>query len=190
MDKPTLQGELVVLRPVAARDAAAMWEMVNDPEGRRLTGTVVEHTREQTDAWCATVSGREGRIDLAITQHDSDEFLGEIVLMDIDEHDANASLRMSMRPGQRGRGFGGEAIGLVLEHAFASPPHGLGLHRVALDVLEINPRARMLYESHGFEVEGRLREVHRDGEFWTDVIVMAILEDDYRAAQQVQDPER
>ncbi|EYR64968.1 GCN5 family acetyltransferase [Actinotalea ferrariae CF5-4] len=186
MEKPTLRGELVVLRPVAARDAEQMWEMVNDPEGRRLTGTVVEHTREQVDAWCATVSGRPGRIDLAITTHDSDEFLGEIVLADVDEHDANASMRMALRPGQRGRGFGGEAIGLVLEHAFAAPPEGLGLHRVALDVLEINPRARMLYESHGFEVEGRLREVHRDGEYWTDVVLMAILEDDYRATRDAE----
>jgi RimJ/RimL family protein N-acetyltransferase len=186
MDKPTLTGELVVLRPIAAHDADQMWEMVNDPEGRRLTGTVAQHTREQIDAWCTTVSERDGRVDLAITTHGSDEFLGEIVLLDIDEHDANAVMRMSLRPGQRGRGFGGEAIGLVLEHAFAAPPDGLGLHRVSLEVLEINPRARMLYESHGFEVEGRLREVHREREFWTDVILMAILEDDYRAAREAE----
>lgn len=183
MEKPTLRGELVVLRPLAARDAELMWEMVQDPEGRRLTGTVERHSREEIDAWCAAAAGREGRLDLAITTHDSDDFLGEIVLLDIDEHDRNAAMRMSLRPGQRGRGYGGEAIGLVLEHAFAPRPQGLGLHRVALDVLEINPRARMLYESHGFAVEGRLREVHRDGEFWTDAILMAVLEDDYRAAR-------
>lgn len=187
MDKPTLRGELVVLRPIAARDADQMWEMVNDPEGRRLTGTVADITREVNDRWCATVAERDGRVDLAITTHDSDEFVGEIVLLDIDEHDANAAMRMSMRPGYRGRGFGGEAIGLVLEYAFAPAPRGLGLHRVSLDVLEINPRARMLYESHGFEVEGRLREVHRDGDFWTDVFLMAILEDDYRAARAGHD---
>lgn len=186
MEKPTLRGELVVLRPIAARDADQMWEMVNDPEGRRLTGTVAQISRATNDSWCATVADRAGRVDLAITTHDSDEFVGEIVLLDIDEHDANASMRMSMRPGHRGRGFGGEAIGLILEYAFAAPPEGLGLHRVGLDVLDINPRARMLYESHGFEVEGRLREVHRDGEFWTDVYVMAILEDDYRAARAAQ----
>ncbi|GGC12325.1 hypothetical protein GCM10010972_27060 [Cellulomonas carbonis] len=186
MDKPTLVGELVVLRPVRAEDADGMWEMVNDPEGRRLTGTVRDITREESDAWCASVASRPGRIDLAITVHGSDEFLGEIVLMDIDERDANASMRMSLRPGQRGRGFGGEAIGLVLAHAFGAPPEGLGLHRVALDVLEINPRARMLYENHGFQVEGRLREVHRDGDYWVDVELMAILEDDYRAAAATQ----
>ena len=180
--KPTLSGELVVLRPIRADDADAMWEMVDDdPEGTRLTGTTRTFTRDEIDAWCATVGAAEGRIDWAIT-HGSDEYLGEIVLNEIDADDANANLRLALRPGQRGRGFGSEAIALVLAHAFGEPPTGLGLHRVSLDVLSINPRARILYESLGFVEEGRLRESHRDGVFWCDAIVMGMLEEDYAAA--------
>ena len=178
MDKPVLRGEMVVLRPIRADDTAAMWDLVNDPEGMRLTGTTSEFTREQIESWCATVSARPDRVDLAIT-HGSDEYLGEIVLNKFNPHARNANLRLVLRPGQRGRGFGGEAISLVLAYAFADAPDGLGLHRVSLDVLSINPRARMLYESLGFVVEGRLRESHRDGDFWCDSIVMAILEDDF-----------
>ena len=156
----------------------AMWDLVNDPEGMRLTGTTAEFTRDQIASWCATVAERDDRVDLAIT-HRSDEYLGEIVLNHFDRHARSANLRLVLRPGQRGRGFGGEAISLVLAHAFAEAPEGLGLHRVSLDVLSINPRARMLYESLGFVAEGRLRESHRDGDFWCDSIVMAILEDDF-----------
>ena len=188
MDKPVLVGEMVVLRPIRADDSAAMWEMVSDLEGRRLTGTTATFTREQVDCWCAEVSARADRLDLAIT-HGSDEYLGEIVLNEIDPYSRSANLRLVLRPGQRGRGFGGEAISLVLDHAFADTPAGLGLHRVSLDVLSINPRARMLYESLGFITEGRLRESHRDGDFWCDSIIMAILRDDYRAAQ-ASDAER
>jgi RimJ/RimL family protein N-acetyltransferase len=181
MDKPVLRGEMLVLRPVRADDAPGLWDLVNDPEGNRLTGTTATFTYEQVEQWCASVGERDDRIDWAVT-HGSDEYLGEIVLNDIDRHSRNANLRLAMRPGQRGRGFGGEAIPLVLAHAFAPPPEGLGLHRVSLDVLSINPRARMLYESLGFVAEGRLREAHRDGDFWCDTILMGILEDDYRAA--------
>lgn len=180
MDTPVLSGELVVLRPIRADDADGMWDMVTDPEGTRLTGTSQTFTRDQIDTWCATVADTEGRRDWAITRG-ADEYLGEIVLNAIDPQDSNANLRLALRPGQRGRGFGSEAIALVLAHAFDEA--GLGLHRVSLDVLSINPRARMLYESLGFVVEGRLRESHRDGAFWCDAIVMAILEDDYRAGQ-------
>ncbi|MCL3860491.1 GNAT family N-acetyltransferase [Actinotalea sp. K2] len=181
MDKPTLTGELVVLRPVRADDADGMWDLVSDREGMRLHGTTTTFSREEIDRWCATVGDRADRIDLAIT-HDSDEYLGEIVLNELDHHSARANLRLVLRPRHRGRGLGGEAISLVLGYAFGEPPEGLGLHRVSLNVLSINPRARMLYEGHGFVVEGRLRESHRDGDFWCDDIVMGVLEDDFRAS--------
>ncbi len=179
--QPTLRGEMVTLRPIGADDADGMWEMVSqDPEGTRQTGSG-NFTREQVDHWCATIAGLDGRADWAIT-HNSDEFLGEIVLNHIDLHSRNANLRLSLRPGHRGRGFGGEAIQLVLNHAF--DPAGLGLHRVSLDVLSINPRAFALYESMGFVVEGRLREAHLDGDHWCDVIVMALLAESWQSQAQ------
>ncbi|MCC2309856.1 GNAT family N-acetyltransferase [Cellulomonas chengniuliangii] len=179
MRKPTLEGEMIRLRPVRADDADAMWEMVQDPEGIRLTGTTTVFTRPQIDAWCATIAEEDGRVDLAITANGSDEYLGEIVLNDIDEVVRSGNLRLVMRPAYRGRGYGTEAIQLMLGMAF----DGLGLHRVEMDVLSINPRARSLYENLGFRVEGRLRDAYRDGERWCDGLVMGLLEDEFRAAQ-------
>jgi RimJ/RimL family protein N-acetyltransferase len=177
MEKPTLEGEMIHLRPVRADDAAAMWDMVNDAEGMRIIGSTTEFTRPMVDAWCAAVAGMEGRIDLAITANGSDEYLGEIVLEPIDEKLGSAGLQLVMRPAYRGRGYGTEAIQLVLGLAF----DGIGLHRVGLDVLSINARARSLYESIGFVVEGRRRDAYRDGAGWCDAIVMGMLDDEYRA---------
>lgn len=177
MDKPTLEGEMIRLRPVRAHDAPAMWDMVSDPEGMRTTGTTTVFTREQIDRWCETVEEQPGRIDLAITANGSDEYLGEIVLNEIDEVVGSANLRLVMRPAYRGRGYGTEAIELVLGLAF----DGIGLHRVGLDVLSINARAFSLYENIGFRVEGRLRDAYRDGDGWCDAIMMGMLEDEYRA---------
>jgi len=187
---------MVRLRPVEARDADRMWESLQDPEATRLTGTTASFTRPQVDEWAATVGDREGRYDWAIVpgavrdgQPVSDELIGEIVLNDVDEHARSANLRLALLPNYRGRGYGREAIFEVLRFAFdgatdvdGTRHEGPRLHRVGLDVLSINPRARMLYESLGFVAEGRLREAHRDGDFWCDTIVMGILEDDYRAA--------
>jgi RimJ/RimL family protein N-acetyltransferase len=176
-DKPTLEGELVRLRPIEPRDADAMWELVTDPQSRRVTGTQVTFTREQIERWCADAHKAVGRVDLAVTAGGADEYLGEIVLSDIDELNGSASLRLSLRPGSRGRGYGTEAIDLVLGLAF----DGYGLHRVTLDVLAINPRALALYEGVGFVAEGRLREAYRDGDRWCDAVVMGILEEEFRA---------
>lgn len=185
-----LQGELVRLRPIEARDADRLWEAVQDPEGMRLTGTTTTFTREQIDTWAAVVSERPGRFDWAVVpaaMRDgvpvSDELIGEIVLNDVDAAARSANVRLQMLPNYRGRGYGREAIEQVLRFAFTGVPEHPGprLHRVGLDVLSINPRAKALYESLGFREEGRLREVYPDGETWADAYVMSVLEDEYTA---------
>lgn len=179
MLKPTLEGELVRLRPIEARDAGGFWEIVSDAESRRVTGQTTAFTRAEVDEWCATVSQRDDRIDLAVTAGGSDEFLGQIVLSGIDEARGCADLHLSMRPCTRGRGYGSDAIGLVLGLAF----DGLGLHRVGLELLDLNTRAHALYEGMGFLLEGRRRDAFRDGDGWCDSIEMGILEEEYRAGQ-------
>ena len=179
MDKPTLQGEMITLRPIRPDDAEAMWEMLADPEGNRLTGTTRTFTREEIDAWCASRATAEGRYDFAVTTNGDDAFRGEIVLNEVDEVVRSANLRLSMGPTYRGRGYGTEGIQLVLGFAF----DGIGLHRVELDVLSINARAKSLYENLGFRVEGRKRDAYRDGDGYCDAIIMGLLEDEYRASQ-------
>lgn len=170
-----LEGEMVRLRPIRASDADAMWELVTDPEGRRLTGATSERSRAEVEEWCATVAGAVGRVDLAVTAGGSDEFLGEIVLSPIDRVARSAELRLAMRPGFRGRGYGTESIQLMLRLAFET----LGLHRVGLEVLASNTRAQALYENLGFAVEGRRRQAAHDGERFVDVIVMGLLAEEY-----------
>ena len=179
MDKPTLHGEMLLLRPIGPQDADGMWEMVTDPEARRMSGTTRDWTRADVAGWLAGDARSDDRIDLAVTARGADEYLGEIVLDGIDLRVGSASLRLTMRPAYRGRGYGTEAILLVLGMAF----DGLGLHRVGAAVPAINARAHSLYENLGFRVEGRLRDAFRDGDGWTDGIVMGLLEDEYRAGQ-------
>lgn len=192
MRAPVLHGEMMRLRPIEARDADRLWESLHDPEGMRLTGTTATFTRGQIDEWAATVVEREGRYDWAITpgavrdgELVSDEMIGEIVLNDIDPVARSGNLRLQMLPDYRGRGYGREAIEEVLRFAFrgGSGDDGPRLHRVSLDVLSINPRAKALYASLGFVEEGRLRDVYRDGATWADAIVMSVLEDEFRAGQ-------
>ena len=181
MDKPTLTGEMLVLRPIGPQDVEQILESVNDPESRRLTGSATTYTRSQIVDRVDQLATADDRIDLAVTRNGSDEYLGEIVLDAIDRHVGSASLRLAMRPRYRGRGYGTEAIELVLGLAF----DGLGLHRVGLQVLAINARAQSVYENIGFRVEGRLREAFRDGRRRCDAVVMGLLADEYRAGRGV-----
>jgi RimJ/RimL family protein N-acetyltransferase len=81
-----------------------------------------------------------------------------------------------------GKGYGTEAMQLVLRYAFTE----LNLHRVTLDVFEYNPRAIKSYEKAGFKHEGRIREaLLRDGKRY-DMLVMGILQRDWLAENKLE----
>jgi RimJ/RimL family protein N-acetyltransferase len=163
--KPTLVGERVTLRPVSGEDGDALWEMVNDPEGRDLTATTATISREQSDAWYASRGGATGRLDLAIVENVSGEVVGEAVLNEHDPATSSANFRIALRgPAYYGRGLGGEATRLVVAHGLGP----VGLERITLTVLARNPRAVAAYQRSGFRETGRYTE---DGEEWVEMEV-------------------
>lgn len=79
-----------------------------------------------------------------------------------------------------GRGFGAEATGLVLRHAFTT----MGLHRVDLRVLAFNTGAIASYRRCGFREEGRMRETALIDGTWHDDIIMSVLASDFDTATE------
>jgi RimJ/RimL family protein N-acetyltransferase len=78
-------------------------------------------------------------------------------------------------PDTWGKGFGSEAMHLVLRYAFTE----LNVHRVTLCVFDYNERAIRSYEKVGFKHEGRVRgEFLRSGSRW-DMFFMGILREEW-----------
>jgi len=142
-----LTGGSVTLRQLDERDTDAVWEMVNDPEGNDLTATTDTFSREQIDEWCRSRPGQEERLDLAIVDNDTGDFVGEVVLNEFDPESDSCSFRISLRgPAWYGRGFGTEATRLMVAHGLNT----VGLTSISLEVLARNPRARTVYDKLGF----------------------------------------
>jgi diamine N-acetyltransferase len=78
---------------------------------------------------------------------------------------------------KKGRGYGRATVEAVIDRAFEAH----GAHRLWLDVKDDNFRARALYESTGFLVEGRLRDCLKAGGRYESLIVMSMLSDEYLA---------
>ncbi len=77
----------------------------------------------------------------------------------------------------RGKGYGGEALRLILAYAFGE----LNLYRVAVNTFEYNNRAIRFFERAGFQIEVRRREaIHRDGKRW-DAVMLGLLRDEWIA---------
>ncbi len=186
---PEVTGEMIRLRPVRAADAEALWIGAQDPVTSRLVGLTRTATHEEIVQWSSAVSDDPERVDYAITALTGDEMIGHITLERLDQRARRADLRMSMLPSFRGRGYGREAIFRVLEVAFQPEPRGLGLHRVGLVVLALNPRAYSLYESFGFVEEGRLRDFGPDADGFTDGIQMGLLADEFDPTAGIYRPQ-
>jgi len=179
LDKPTLVGDLVTLRPIRADDADLIARIIrDDDEIARLTGAThssdadpvawsVERLREIYGEWATA----DDRLVLGVIDNASGELVGEVVLNDWDEGNRSCGFRTLIGAAGRGRGLGTEATRLVVRHGLTT----MGLHRISLEVYDFNPRARRVYEKVGFVHEGTGREALLfDGE-WIDVHYMAIL---------------
>ncbi len=175
-EKPTLVGELVLLRPVGPADVPGLLEMIEDPESMRLTGSHAELDVAVAQNWYATRADHDDRIDLAVIDRASGEYVGEVVLNELDNDNRSCGFRICLiGPRAFGRGFGTEATRLVLAHAFET----VGVNRIELEVYAFNPRARHVYEKVGFVHEGTKRQSLRwDGE-WVDTHLMGMLADDW-----------
>ncbi|MBA2692137.1 MAG: GNAT family N-acetyltransferase [Rubrobacter sp.] len=104
--------------------------------------------------------------------------IGVIGLMNISDANTSADLSIIVgHPDDRQRGYGAEAIEVMLRHGF----HELGLNRVGLSVFAFNEDAMSTYEKLGFEEEGRLRRaIKRDGSFH-DAILMSVLKSEWES---------
>ena len=177
LDKPTLTGTRVRLRPVSVEDAPGLAEMVAEPENRRLTGTRGTFTLEQTERWYASRADADDRIDLAIVDLATDAYAGEVVLHEYDAGNNACGFRIGMLGRFADRGLGTEATRLAVGWAFEVA----GVHRVELHVYAFNPRAIRVYEKVGFAREGVLRDALRTDDGYADSIVMSILAPEWAA---------
>jgi RimJ/RimL family protein N-acetyltransferase len=170
--RPVIPGRLVHLRPFRPDDLDALWDMLCDEEGARLTGTHTAVTRAAADRWYRSRGEDSDRLDLAIATAEDDRCVGEVVLNGLDPANRSCAFRISLiGPSVYGRGYGTEATRLILAHAFDT----VGLHRVALEVYDLNPRARHVYDKLGFVVEGVLRDALWWEDRFHDAIAMSML---------------
>ena len=80
----------------------------------------------------------------------------------------------------KGQGYGRAALRVVKKVAFDD----LGAHRLWLDVKKRNTRAKALYDSEGFIVEGELRESVKVAGGFESLIVMSMLHAEFNARRE------
>jgi len=113
----------------------------------------------------------------AIVLSDNDKLIGSISIHNIDHLNRNAFIGIFIGEKEyKGKGYGTEAVRLILEYGFKT----LNLHNIMLTVHSDNQAAINCYIKAGFREEGRLREwVYKDGQY-IDKLYMGILAHEFK----------
>lgn len=104
---------------------------------------------------------------------------GFVILRDIHSKDRNVELQR-IAVSEPGLGLGRRILHAALKKAFDE----LGAHRLWLDTYSDNTRAQHVYRSVGFSQEGVMRECKKWGDEYRSLVLMSILESEYRAVMR------
>ena len=171
-----LRGRKVALRPVERDDHELLRRWQNDPEVAYWMDYRVPFSLEDIaeDQDRARSEGRPFVIDLdgrAIGKCGLNQFRWEPRVCAMYVYIGEKQLW--------GRQLGRDAVMALLAYAFDV----MGLQRVELTMLADNTRARRVYESCGFEFEGRLAgRSYREGR-WHDTAIMSVSRDCFSRAR-------
>lgn len=170
-----MKNKQIYLRKVRIEDAYAYQESSTNEEIRYMTGTPREYTLEEIKTHIKRIIKDTSREDYAICLNETKEMIGELSILDIDSPNHAAVFRISMNhTNHTGKGFGTEAMELIIDHVF----NGLKLNRLQLEVFSHNVRGIRAYEKVGFIKEGILREALFYQGNYSDEIIMSILKSD------------
>lgn len=147
-----------------------------DSESIRLTGSKSYFSKDEVTTFLNKSVEDEDRYLFFLIDAKGD-IIGESVISEIDLKLRSASFRIAISTSKaRNRGIGTWMTEVTRDFAFEV----LKLHRLELEVFSFNPRGERVYVKAGFRREGVLRDAILDGDVYADVILMSILEDEWR----------
>jgi RimJ/RimL family protein N-acetyltransferase len=169
-----LLGQKVILTHLEEEHLARTLKWITDPEVVHFTGPLKAVTRSEQKAWFDRISVSERDFVFTITAIEQQEPIGLCGLFDIHPIIRKGELRI--RIGEReywGRGYGSEAVSLLVKHGFED----LNLHRISASVFLDNERAVRCYRSLGFQEEGRTRHSGYIRGRYVDELILAVVRD-------------
>jgi len=174
--------ERLILRPINLADRARIMAAA---DRREIADTMISipHPFLDQDAE-RYVRGRLGQMrrghgmSLGIWTHGKPAFLGLVELRAINHEHALAELSYWLALAAWGRGYMGEAIGATLCLAFRD----MGINRVHAYHMLRNPASGRVLARLGFREEGVLRQRVRKWGVFEDVVLQALLKEDWLEA--------
>ncbi len=172
-----LIGERIYLSPLNSNDAEKFTEWLNDFETTDYIGKSDSvMTVDEERKFLERELNPNARCFVIVTL-ENDEAIGTVSLEKISGIHRTAALGIFIgNKDYRDKGYGTEAIKLVLDYGF----NYLNLNSIRLDLMEFNERALKCYQKCGFKEYGRQRKCRFVNGKYYDIIAMDILAEEFK----------
>jgi len=173
-----LQGKRVLLRALQRDDLESLCRFNNDLEIELAGGgdPPMPQPLEFLQAEFAAQASSGGRDNARFAIEADGKFIGQCALFNFDSTARTCELGITIGDKDYwGKGYGGEAIQLLLDYAFRLRNQ----RKVFLCVNGNNARAQRAYLACGFVEEGRLRQQVWSNGAYDDLVYMGILSDEW-----------
>ncbi|MEW6548214.1 MAG: GNAT family protein [Spirochaetota bacterium] len=169
------RGEKVYLSPAMISDADIFMRGMNDPSARLFARSRRDAMNDLTTKEMLERLMKHDEC-FVVRRSSDDAGIGYVLILDRDQLNREAMLAITICDEKdRGKGYGEEAMRLLLDHAFVN----LNLESVYLGVYSYNLRAKKLYEKLGFRLVGLRRHSRIVGDAVYDEYVMDMIASEY-----------
>jgi RimJ/RimL family protein N-acetyltransferase len=173
---PFLVGETIYFRPLEPGDGvdAARWFRERELGGR--FGSGLPMSEEAAVRHVESLTRDERQVGVAVARRADDKLVGAIRIHSLQPQRRSGAYRLALDPAARGgERIAMEATRLVLAYVFET----LGLNRLWLCESAGDETARRRFAKAGFTEEGILRQEAWKNGAYEDVVVMAILREEW-----------
>lgn len=178
-----LRSARVTLRAICREDLPILCQFNNDLEVELAGGgdPPMPQSLERLQSEFEQQAAKGGRDGAWFAIEADGKFIGQCGLSHFNEYHATGRVsELGIGIGDRdywGKGYGREAIALLLEYGFRH----WNLHRIWLRTHAANERAIRCYTACGFVEEGRLRQHEWRNGRYVDTVLMGILQPEWEA---------
>lgn len=184
---PHLFSERLRLRAAERSDIPLFLKWINDPQVTENLVHTMPFSSAEEEAWyerMIKLPVEEHVLVMEIKQTDVEDpgkvtwtAIGNIQLMDFDWRIRKAEVGIMIgEKEQWDKGYGTEALQVILEHGFNT----MNLNRIWLQVYDKNIRGFTAYKKAGFIEEGRMRQAHYQHGQYYDIIIMSVIREEWK----------
>jgi diamine N-acetyltransferase len=168
-----LKGENLKLRQIEIDDLGVLYEWENDTENWHTSNNLNPHSRFFLEQYILNAQNNiyeDKQLRLVIVE-EHDKQIGIIDLFDFDPHHRRAAIGIILDPGSRNKGYGSEALDIIINYANKV----LNLKQLHCGVGVDNHHSVRLFKKKGFEITGTRKSWRLHQNQWKDEHFMQLL---------------